>query len=147
MNNKKQNCNFYWDAERGVCRCTLTYKNEKYVGLAFTHPVDMDMISEKVGQEIAYHRAVIAMLKDERKKLKYELKGLNGLYYSIKHSSKFDPKSYESKMLYRQIQMHNEDIESVTELIGEINAFIKNYTTKKDELYQKIRTNRKGNVE
>lgn len=147
MNNKKHQCNFKWDAERGTCRCTLTYKNEKYVGFAFTHPTDMDMKSEKVGQEIAYHRAVIAMLKGEKKKLKYELRGLNSLYYSMKHSPKFNSKGYESKMLYRQIQMRNDDIESINELIKEIETFIISYVNKKDALYEKIRANRKDNAE
>ena len=142
MSARKHKCDFYWDEERGTCRCTITYKNDKYLGFAFTHPTDMDMVSRKVGEEISYNRAIISMLKDEKKKLKAELRGLNQLYYSMKHSPKFNPKGYEGKMLYHQIKMHTEDIESVNELIKDVNLFLSNYINRKDELYQKIRTNR-----
>ena len=142
MSAKKHKCEFHWDEARGYCNCVITYKNEQYLGHAFTHPVDMDMKSRKVGEEIAYNRAVVDMLKSERKKLKLELKGLNQLYYSMKHSPHFNPKSYEAKMLYRQIKMHTEDIESTNELIKDVELFVSNYINKKDELYEKIRANR-----
>ena len=139
---KKQRSNFYWDGERGICRCTITVSDGKYVGYAYVHPLDADMMSEKVGQEIAYNRAIISMLKGEKRKLKLELRGLNSLYYSMKHSPHFNQKSYEAKMLYRQIKMRNDDIETIDEMVQDIQDFLTNYINKKDELYQHIRTNR-----
>ena len=143
----KTDATFYWDDQMGVCRCCLRYRNDKYLGFAYVHPLDADMISEKVGQEIAYNRAMINALKDQKKNLKLELKGLNSLYYSMKHSPHFNTKSYEAKMLYRQIKMRMDDIESIDEAIQNIENYLKGYIDRKDALYQKIRLNRnKGNV-
>ena len=60
------------------------------------------MLSEKTGNEIAYSRALIEAYNYRRNCIiKPGLKALNQLYYSMKHSKKFNKKSYEMKMLYR----------------------------------------------
>lgn len=139
---KKHNTKFYWDSEQKIARCILTSGDKKYTGMAFCHPTDTDMASEKVGYEIAYHRALISLLKDEKRKLKLELKGLNSLLYAINNSPRFNPKSYETKMLYRQIQMREDDIESVNELLRDVDGWVKNFIETKENFYQQIRKRR-----
>ena len=139
---KKNKVDFYWDDKMGICRCTITVNNDKYLGFAYVHPMDVDMMNEKTGNEIAYHRALINLLKDQKKKLNLELKGLNGLYYSMKHSPHFNVKSYEAKMLYHQIKYHNQDIEAINDLMEDINTWLKDYIDKKDHFYQQLRKRR-----
>ena len=47
--------------------CTIKYGDEVYTGLAKCHPEDMDFANTLTGQEIAYKRALAAMLKAEIK--------------------------------------------------------------------------------
>jgi len=145
MSRKKHKVDFYWDEERGMCRCTLTDNGVKYNGFAFCHPTDMDMKSQKTGEEIAYNRALISALKAKKKELKLELRGLLGYYYAIQHNPQFNPKSYEAKMLYRQIRMRQDDIESVDEGIGGLELYIKSYIKEKDKFYESIRQMRQKN--
>lgn len=142
MGRRKHKVDFHWDAERGVCRCTIHDMDNKYNGIAFCHPTDMDMKSQKVGEEIAYTRAIIAALKAKKKEIKLELRGLLGYYYAIQHTSKFNRKSYEARMLYRQIHMREDDIKSIDEEIDAREVYITHYVDEKDKFYQMIRQNR-----
>lgn len=93
---------FHYDKETGCSTCVIETKYGKFSGTACCHPDDMDMASEKVGCEIAYSRAAIESLKYERDCIiNPALKALKQLYFSMKHSKKFNPKSYETKMLWR----------------------------------------------
>ena len=55
---------FFFNPENGSSLCVLTTKNSTYVGTAQCRDADRDMMSEKTGCEIAYHRAVIHALED-----------------------------------------------------------------------------------
>lgn len=67
---------------------------------------------------------------------------LNQLYYSMNRSKYFNPKSYENKMLQRQIRQKQDDISYVNDSIknakDELNYIIK----EKDKFYQSIRKHR-----
>ena len=103
----------------------------------------MDMASEKVGCEIAYSRAAIDSIKYERDNvIKPSLRALKQLYYSMKHSKKFNPKSYENKMLQRQIQMINFDLATIKDMLAGEEQRLIEYITEKDKFYQHIRRNR-----
>lgn len=92
---------FEWDEESGLASCILTDGQHYYTGIAQCHYDDIDMKSEKTGCEIAFRRAKIHAMQDYRDSLKTKLSALNQLYYSMKHSTHFDEKSYENKMLQR----------------------------------------------
>jgi hypothetical protein len=142
MGRRKHKVDFYWDEERGMCRCTIFDMDNKYTGFAFCHPTDIDMKSQKVGEEIAYTRALINALKAKKKELKLELRGLLGYYYAIQHTSKFNRKSYEARMLYRQIRMRQDDIDSIDKEIDAREVYIYHYVDEKDKFYRIIRQNR-----
>ena len=144
---RRQKTTFHFNEETGFCLCTIKIRGNQYIGVAQCHPDDMDMVNQKTGENIAYHRAVMEMLRDERKRLQHELAGLKGLYYSMNNSPLFNPKSYEAKSLYRQISFREDDISSVNDLIKEIQRYINGYISDKDEFYQKIRKNRKTEIQ
>ena len=134
---------FHYDKETGCSTCVIETKYGKFSGTACCHPDDMDMASEKVGCEIAYSRAAIDSLKYERDNIiKPSLKALKQLYYSMNRSKKFNPKSYEYKMLKRQIECWEFDLSVVNDMIDTERTWIRDYINTKEALYQNIRTNR-----
>ena len=134
----KQEPIFNWDPEEGVASCIIKYKNQTFCGVAMCHEEDKDMMSEKTGMEIAYRRATIDYLKYVRDmELKPALKALKQLYYTMKHSTHFNPKSYENSKLQRHIRMYEFDLETINELIVNERKNLKDYIDKKDEFYKK----------
>lgn len=140
---KKTKPIFHYDKETGCSTCVIETKYGKFSGTACCHPDDMDMASEKVGCEIAYSRAAIDSLRYERDNIiKPSLRALKQLYYSMKHSKKFNPKSYENIMLQRQIECWEFDLQIINDMIDTERAWIKDYINTKEALYQNIRANR-----
>ena len=139
----KQEPIFNWDPEEGVASCIIKYKNQTFCGVAMCHEEDKDMMSEKTGMEIAYRRATIDYLKYVRDmELKPALKALKQLYYTMKHSTHFNPKSYENSKLQRHIRLYEFDLETINELIVNERKNLKDYIDKKDEFYKKTRIGR-----
>ena len=139
----KQEPIFNWDPEEGVASCIIKYKNQTFCGVAMCHKEDQDMMSEKTGMEIAYRRATIDYLKYVRDmELKPALKALKQLYYTMKHSTHFNPESYENSKLQRHIRMYEFDLETINELIVNERKNLKDYIDKKDEFYKKTRISR-----
>lgn len=134
---------FHYDKETGCSTCVIETKYGKFSGTACCHPDDMDMSSEKVGCEIAYSRAAIDSLKYERDNvIKPSLKALKQLYYSMNRSKRFNPKSYEYKMLKRQIECWEFDLAVIGDMIDTERTWIRDYINTKEALYQNIRANR-----
>ena len=89
-----------------------------------------------------YKRAYIKVLQAYKKELKAELKTLNQLYYSMNRSKYFNPKSYENKMLQRQIRQRQEDISYVNDSIKNAKEELNYIIKEKDKFYQSIRKHR-----
>lgn len=120
----------------------ITTKTKTYIGTAQCAEVDKDMMSEKTGCEIAYHRAIIHSLEDKLSDLKNELAGLRKYYYTVNQSKYYDENAYMAKMLQRQIKYREDDIEDIKILISEEKTYLKQYMAAKAEFYKKIRKNR-----
>lgn len=139
----KQEPLFSFDPTTGEATCILQDKEGNIIyGIAQCHPHDMDMISEKTGCNYAYSRAYIKVLQKYKKELKIKLSALNQLYYSMNRSKHFNEKSYENKMLQRQIKMLKEDIEYTNILIGDERSILKQTIDEKDKFYKRVRDNR-----
>ena len=65
----------------------------------------------------------------------------------MKHSSKFDPKSYENIMLHRQIRNHEIDLETANNMLLAEKLNLKMYIAEKDGFYKQIRAIRKKKEE
>ena len=144
---KKTKVDYSWNEEIGLSICFITVRDQVYMGMAQCHPDDMDMVSEKTGNNIAYHRAVIDMLRAERDRLKIEAKALKEYYFALDHSPRFNRKSFEAKTLYRQIQMKDDDLANINDLIKATYHYIDQYINGKDEFYQKVRKQREARSE
>ena len=64
----------------------------------------------------------------------------------MKHSKKYNKKSYENKMLYRQIKNLEEDLKLTKDLIKNYKESLNKYIKEKDERFKQIRAyrNKKG---
>ena len=136
---------FYFNPDEGSSLCVITTKTKTYIGTAQCAEVDKDMMSEKTGCEIAYHRAIIHSLEDKLSDLKNELAGLRKYYYTVNQSKYYDENAYMAKMLQRQIKYREDDIEDIKILISEEKTYLKQYMAAKAEFYKKIRKNRQVN--
>lgn len=129
-----------WDAVTGTATYTMwDADGNEHIGAAICHDDDADMMSEKTGLDIARRRAEISAYKAFKTKTKNELNALKQLYYSMKHSSKFNPKSYENIMLQRQIALKEEDLKTVNDIIVGERIKLKIYIAEKDALYKQLR--------
>ena len=98
------------------------------------------MMSKLTGQTIAEYRATIKYLQFIRDcELQPQLKALKQLYYSMNHSKYFSPKSYEAKMLYRQINILQEDLKENKYLIDFTKAQLEAYIVGKEHDHQQLR--------
>ena len=136
---------FCFNPEEGSSLCIIATKNKTYVGTAQCAKEDRDMMSEKTGCEIAYHRAIIHSLEDHIFELKNELMGLHKYYYTVNQSKYFDANSYMAQMLKRQMEQREDDIRMTKELLAQEKSYLKQYIADKGEFYTKIRNNRKAN--
>ena len=138
---------FHWDEETGVSSCILSDGERIYTGFAHCHPDDEDMKGEKTGCEIALRRAKIAALRGYRDELKIRLSALNQCYHSMNMSHKFNEKSYENKMLQRQIRQIKFDLDTTKEMIAGEELSLRAYIKSKDVFYTQTRKRRqKANI-
>lgn len=132
--------------EDGHAICIAEDKmGRKFIGEAWCAPEDQDMESKLVGSSIAEFRAQIAAATTYRNDLRLKLSALNQLLYSMNHSSKFNPKSYEAKMLYRQIKITKEDLDIAIHQLAVLKLNLFEYLNNKEELYKAIRKKRSTN--
>lgn len=133
---------YSWDSATGIASCILTYEGHTFCGMATCAPEDQDMMSEKTGLTIAESRAVIKLMCYYREQVLAKLAALNQLYYSMKHSQKFNVKSYENIMLQRQISNYTYELAAIRDEIAGERKELCTYIKKKDEFYQSVRKNR-----
>lgn len=142
---RKIEIKYRFDEETKATTCTIWDKvtDRYYTGVAFCHQDDLDMCSEHTGQEIAYRRAEIQLLQQCRSDVKFELKSLKQLFYSINMSKYYNSKSYENRAIRRQIKIKESELEGLTNAVYDRKEALKQFIDSKDEFYKAIRANRK----
>ena len=134
---------YTWYEDTGVTVCNVEYKNKIFTGKAICHENDEDMKNQLSGQIISSYRAAIELFRFIRDcELKPQLEALWQLYYAMERSTQFNPKSYETKMLYRHIRNLTEDLDTIKLQIATTKENLKAYINKKDEDYKTIRAYR-----
>ena len=89
--------------------CTLTIGDKKYCGHAECHADDIPIFSQRLGERLAYDRASIDYLRDERDKINEQIQSLKHLLSIYNQSQKTNKESYEYKMLQKQINTYIRD--------------------------------------
>jgi hypothetical protein len=137
---------FEWDEDNNIAKCILKSDNGQiFIGEAFCHDDDLDMVSPRTGKEIAYRRAKIKELQFiKNNELKPKISALKHLYGCMVRSKKFNPESYENTMLQRQIRLLEFDLTTANEMIRYERENLKAYIDDKDRMYKHIRKKREG---
>lgn len=132
---------YEWDEETGVALCTLRTRDGKtFVGTAYCAEEDEDVKSKFTGSIIAYNRALIKELIDERDNIIIPgLKALKELYYSINKSKKYNRYSYEAIMLYNKIQQYEDDLTYIRSNLKRIKAELSEYINGKQVFANSLR--------
>lgn len=139
----KKEPTYTWDEKEGIATYTIHYNNREFTGKAICHTDDQDMKSEMTGISIANLRASILYFQHVRDcEIKPALAALKQLYYSMAHSKKFNKKSYETKMLYRQIQNYTFDLDTINKTIAVLKKNLYEFLIEKEHFYQIIRSKR-----
>lgn len=138
MSNK--NIKYFFDDVNGYASCSIKYKNLIFTGEAQCHPDDDDFMSDKTGCFIAEARANIKLLKHRRNnELILILRAFEHVQSNMDTSTKYAPKSYEAKMIHRQIKALKRQIAEVDAAIADEEAYLKKYIDDKEKLYQRLR--------
>lgn len=136
---------FEYDKETCSSLCILNDGHNTFVGTATCHEDDKDMASEKTGYIIACKRAQIKYYQHLiNNEIKPALKALNQVYHNMINSKRFNEKSYENKMLQRQIRFYKNDLEAIKETLRIEREELRKFINDKDIFYKKIRANRKA---
>jgi hypothetical protein len=109
------------------------------MGRAVCHDDDMEFASEYTGCSIAEMRAEIERLQDiKNNEIKPGLKSLKHLESCIVENKNFNPKSYEFRLLRRQIRKFENDLTTINKNIAETKNYLKDYILAKEKINQKL---------
>lgn len=138
---------FDWDNTNGVCECKIITNFGEFFGTALCHEDDLDMQSQRTGEQIAYHRALIEMLKYERDCiLKPQIKVLEHLQSILKSKKKYaESDLYAAITLKRQLTNLKFELQIVRDNIEGEREQLREYINKKEEMYQRIRAKQSKN--
>lgn len=119
--------------------CTLTIDGKKYCGHAECHPDDIPIFSQRLGEKLAYDRASMDYLRDERNKINEQIKSLKHLLSIYNQSQKTNKESYEYKMLQKQINTYIRDSKELSKVIKEIKEEDIKYVTERAQLLKRTK--------
>lgn len=119
--------------------CTLTIGDKKYCGYAECHADDVPIFSQRLGERLAYDRASIDYLRDERDKINEQIKSLKHLLSIYNQSQKTNKESYEYKMLQKQINTYIRDSKELSRAIKEIKEEDIKYVTERAQLLKRTK--------
>lgn len=134
--------NYFWDEETGVMLCEIEYRGNTFKGIAVCHEDDADFKSELVGSDLAYERAYIKLFKYLKKSEKARLDVLLNVYNSMAQSYRFNPDSFEAKMLKKSIYRTEQVIKGLGDTIKEMNTSVRDQIKKYDDFFNKVRLKR-----
>ena len=119
--------------------CTLTIGDKKYCGHAKCHADDIPIFSQRLGERLAYDRASIDYLRDERDKINEQIKSLKHLLSIYNQSQKTNKESYEYKMLQKQINTYIRDSKELSRAIKEIKEEDIKYVAERAQLLKRTK--------
>ena len=138
--------NIIYNYEDTVASCIIRDNQDNvYYGMAVAHPDDIDMANEKTGLTIAKTRAQTQFITYKISQLREQLKSLQHLENCMLQSKHYNQKSYEARMLHRQIKIKENQIKTLVNERLELREDLYRYLQKKEEFYKKIRKQRKEN--
>lgn len=139
-----------WVSETGMASCIISDNSNNIklegFGMAQCHPEDEQFKSESTGAYIAETRARIDILKKKRDyDFKPGLTALQHLQATMIKSKRYNPESYESKRLKKEIQNLKDEINYLNSLIFEETESLKVYLQNKNNIFETLKEQGKNN--
>lgn len=128
-----------------ACYLYRASNGKVYRGEAICHTDDKEFMSKLTGLHIAKMRCMIGYAKDEKIRIYGKLQGIKQIYYSIIQSKNFNRDNYESKMIYRQMKLIEEEYKDICNSITELKNGLKTYLDSKAAFQKDIINKRKKN--
>ena len=126
--------------ENGHAKCIAEDSmGRQFIGEAWCADTDQEFESQLTGLTIAEARAQIAAARTYRDDIKNKLSALKQLLYSMNQSKNFNRHSYEAKMLYRQIKLHELDLEIAKHQLAVLKLDLFEYINEKDVYHKKLK--------
>lgn len=136
---------FVYNEETGVTIATIFYKDMEFCGEAVCAPDDRDMMNRKTGETIALIRAEINYLCHVRdNELIPTYNAIRNLHFSLIKNKNYDEHSLEARRIRRHMYMHQSDLAAVQKMIKGKKIELREYFDAKDELYKKLRKDKRG---
>ena len=135
-----------FDEDTGhACYLYRASNGKVYRGEALCHTDDKEFMSKLTGLHIAKMRCMIEYANDEKIRIYGKLQGIKQIYYSIIQSKNFNRDNYESKMIYRQMKLIEEEYKDICNSITELKNGLKTYLDSKAAFQKDIINKRKKN--
>lgn len=123
-----------WIEDEGVMICTLQEGKQEWVGIANCHPLDEEYKSEYAGGMIAESRALINMYNDKLyNDALPRFKALKHLRNSMEQSYRYNPDSFEAKVMRKEYYGAQTDVEILRTLIRATKRQLANYIADREE--------------
>ena len=129
--------NFY-DKEVGTSVVIMEHRKKRFVGEAFLNPEDKEKASEYVGCAYAETRAVIKVLKHERKILKEDAEACRKFIKACECYKGWDPESPTARAAYRQLNRRIKAVNDITDEINDRMFNLERHIWKRDVLLAKL---------
>ena len=131
---------YKWNETIRYAKCIIKYNDNEFMGEAWCHPDDKDMMSKLTGLNIAEMRATIKVLQHiKNNEVRPQLKVLLQLYNTMKTSKHFNKKSYEMSMIFRRINALQNELDTTQKEIATLSQTLREYIAQKDKDHAIIR--------
>lgn len=140
----------FWNPEYGIARCVINYTTSAGIpltgiGVAECHTDDEHVMSELTGSIIAEYRATIDLLQ---KINKYEIKpaiaALKHVHCTMRHSKKYNPRSYEAIRLKRELAHLMDELEENKRGILNYQEALRTYIKNKDIISKRAKSDKES---
>lgn len=137
----KQEPKFRYDQEAGVTICQYEDKYGRlFLGTAMCAPEDEDVKSEFTGYSIAEYRAKIDYARTRKIDALMRYEALRDLYYSMQHSSHYNPKSYEARRIKKHYMQALGNLKEARVTYQGLQTGLRNYIDTKEKIANKYRS-------
>lgn len=119
---------YFWNETFGVAECIIYRGRKRYIGRAYCHTVDEEYKSERIGKYIAFTRASIIMYKAILKEEAYPgYLALKHLKSSYEQSYRYNPSSFEARVMKKEYFKAKSDVEELQGLIRDAKKELAEY--------------------
>lgn len=137
MSKAKYKYEYFPETRRSVTWLYDKKFHKWYKGEAVCHPDDKP--NESIGRALSQYRAQYKILQDIRdNELVPQIEVLKHLVANMETSKHYNPKSYEARMIRRQLKIKEQDLKSVKDMLARLHDTISEYIKLTEKALEKF---------